>query len=72
MHARIVTVPEAKVAVIAHRGSPDEEHATALRLVSWKIERRQLLSTALTSVEGSEAIPDVYVPIKSGSQQTGR
>ena len=72
MHARIVTVPEAKVAMIAHRGSPDEEHATVLRLVSWKIERRQLSSTTLTSVEDSEAIPDVNVPIRSGLQQTGR
>lgn len=40
LDVQIVTFPETKVAVITHRGSPDEEHATALTLVSWKIERR--------------------------------
>ena len=31
-----------KVALITHLGSPRGEHATALKLVSWKLERRLL------------------------------
>jgi AraC family transcriptional regulator len=35
-----VQFPETKVAAIEHRGSPDEEHATAMKLVAWRIRNR--------------------------------
>ena len=42
MEVKIVTFPETKVALITHLGSPQDEHATALKLVSWKLEKRLL------------------------------
>lgn len=33
---RIVDVPDSRVAVIEHRGPPDEEYGSALRLVAWR------------------------------------
>jgi AraC family transcriptional regulator len=33
---RIVQFPGAKVAVVEHRGPPEEEYASALRLVAWR------------------------------------
>jgi AraC family transcriptional regulator len=42
MDVRIVTFPETRVAIITHSGLPEDEHATALKLVSWKIENRLL------------------------------
>lgn len=35
---RIVTFPETRVASLTHRGSPHDEHVTALQLVAWKRE----------------------------------
>jgi AraC family transcriptional regulator len=46
MDVQIVTFPETRVASIAHRGSPRDEHTTALKLVAWKRERG-LLDQAL-------------------------
>lgn len=34
----IVDFPETKVAVLEHRGAPELEHQTALKLVRWRIE----------------------------------
>jgi DNA gyrase inhibitor GyrI len=42
MNVEIVTFPETRVAVIEHRGAPSLEHATALKLVEWKIQNRLL------------------------------
>lgn len=36
MDVRIVVFPETKVAVVEHRGPPEFEHDTALRLVAWR------------------------------------
>ena len=36
----IVFFPETKVAALEHRGAPEREHETALRLVQWRIENR--------------------------------
>ncbi len=42
MEVRIVTFPETRVASITHEGLPQHEHATAMKLVAWKIENRLL------------------------------
>jgi AraC family transcriptional regulator len=42
MNVEIITFPETRVAVIEHRGSPTLEHATARKLVEWKIQNRLL------------------------------
>ncbi|HEX5125786.1 MAG TPA: GyrI-like domain-containing protein [Rhodocyclaceae bacterium] len=42
MDVRIVIFPETKVASITHLGPPQNEHATVLKLVSWKLEKRFL------------------------------
>lgn len=42
MEVHTVTFPETKVALITHLGSPQDEHATALKLVSWKLAKRLL------------------------------
>lgn len=42
MDVQIVQFPETKVASITHSGSPQDEHVTALKLVSWKLEKRFL------------------------------
>jgi AraC family transcriptional regulator len=42
MHVTIVTFPETRVAAITHRGAPSLEHATARKLIAWKIEHRLL------------------------------
>lgn len=39
MDARIVEFPETRVAAVRHVGPPSLEHATARRLVAWKLER---------------------------------
>jgi AraC family transcriptional regulator len=38
----IVTFPETRVAVVEHRGPPTLEHATARRLIAWKLEHTLL------------------------------
>lgn len=42
MDVQIATFPETKVALITHLGSPHDEHTTARKLVSWKLENRLL------------------------------
>jgi AraC family transcriptional regulator len=42
MHVTIVTFPQTRVAVIGHIGDPSQEHATARKLIAWKIENRLL------------------------------
>jgi AraC family transcriptional regulator len=42
MDVRIVTFPETKVASITHLGSPQDEHVTVAKLVSWRLEKRRL------------------------------
>jgi AraC family transcriptional regulator len=42
MKVELVTFPETKVAVITHVGPPCDEHLTALKLISWKIEKGYL------------------------------
>jgi AraC family transcriptional regulator len=42
MDVRIVTFPETKVASITHVGPPQGEHATARKLIAWKLEHRLL------------------------------
>ena len=42
MHVRIVTFPQTRVAAITHLGSPALEHATARKLIAWKIAHRLL------------------------------
>lgn len=42
MHVSVVTFPQTRVAVITHRGSPADEHATVRKLVAWKLEHRLL------------------------------
>ena len=42
MDVQIVLFPETKVAVIEHVGSPALEHATARKLIAWKLEQRLL------------------------------
>lgn len=37
---RIVQFPETRVAAVEHRGSPDLEHASALKLVQWRLLNR--------------------------------
>jgi AraC family transcriptional regulator len=49
MDVQIVTFPETKVALITHLGSPQDEHATALKLVAWKLEKRLLDSNKYRS-----------------------
>ena len=38
MDVRIVQFPETKVAALEHRGPPDLEHATARKLIAWRLE----------------------------------
>lgn len=42
MEVRIVTFPETRIARLRHEGPTEAEHATALRLVAWKVEQRLL------------------------------
>lgn len=42
MHVTIVTFPLTPVAAISHRGDPSQEHTTARKLITWKIEHRLL------------------------------
>jgi AraC family transcriptional regulator len=42
MDVQIVLFPETKVAAIEHLGSPTLEHATARKLIAWKLEQRLL------------------------------
>jgi len=42
MDVQIVFFPETKVSVVEHLGSPDLEHATARKLIAWKLEHRLL------------------------------
>ena len=42
MQVRIVTFPETRVAAVRHVGPPALEHATARRLIAWKLEHRLL------------------------------
>ena len=42
MQVSIVTFPETRVAAIRHVGPPSQEHATARKLVAWKLEHRLL------------------------------
>lgn len=42
MIVRIVTFPATRVAVIRHRGAPQGEHATARKLIEWKLRHRLL------------------------------
>ncbi len=42
MNVSIVTFPQTKVAAISHVGDPSQEHATARKLIAWKIENRLL------------------------------
>jgi len=37
MEVKIVSFPETKVAVVEHCGSPESEHASARKLIEWKI-----------------------------------
>jgi AraC family transcriptional regulator len=37
VNVQIVTFPETRVAAIEHRGSPNLEHATAGKLIAWKV-----------------------------------
>ena len=40
MDVEIVNFPETKVAVIEHHGSPEREHESVSKLISWRIENR--------------------------------
>lgn len=40
MNVSIVDFPETKVASIFHRGSPETEHDTVMKLVQWKIQKK--------------------------------
>ncbi len=42
MEVRIIAFPETKVAVIEHFGPPALEHATARKLIEWKLANRLL------------------------------
>jgi AraC family transcriptional regulator len=42
MDVEIVVFPATKVAAIEHHGSPEREHDTARKLITWKLERRLL------------------------------
>jgi AraC family transcriptional regulator len=42
MDVQIVVFPETKVAAIEHFGPPALEHATARKLIAWKLEQRLL------------------------------
>jgi len=37
MDVRIVVFPETKVAAVEHFGAPALEHATAKKLIAWKL-----------------------------------
>lgn len=39
MEVRVVTFPQTRVARLTHQGPPEAEHATARRLVAWKLEQ---------------------------------
>jgi AraC family transcriptional regulator len=40
MKVSIVEFPETKVASIVHRGSPETEHDTVMKLIQWKIQNQ--------------------------------
>ena len=40
MDVRIVDFPATPVAAVEHRGPPELEHATARRLIAWRVARR--------------------------------
>jgi AraC family transcriptional regulator len=40
VEVHIVQFPETKVAAIEHRGPPELEHATARKLIEWRIQNR--------------------------------
>lgn len=42
MKVEIVQFPETKVACIEHRGSPELEHQTVQKLITWKLDNRFL------------------------------
>lgn len=42
MDVQIVQFPETRVAAVEHRGSPESEHDTVHRLITWKLEKRFL------------------------------
>jgi AraC family transcriptional regulator len=42
MKVEVVLFTETKVAAIEHFGSPELEHATARKLIAWKLEQRLL------------------------------
>lgn len=65
MDVKIVTFPETKVAVVTHRGSPDDEYAAAMKLVAWKLARRLLdqgkyRSYGLHYTDPRTTLPDRY------------
>ncbi|WP_417214080.1 AraC family transcriptional regulator [Alcanivorax sp.] len=45
MKVSIVEFPETKVASILHKGSPETEHDTVMKLVQWKIQNQYLDQT---------------------------
>lgn len=58
MQVSIVTFPQTRVAAITHRGSPALEHATARKLIAWKIEHRLLDAGRYRSYGLHHADPD--------------
>ncbi|MGR9087173.1 MAG: hypothetical protein ACU841_08875 [Gammaproteobacteria bacterium] len=40
MEVQRVDFPETKVAVLEHKGGPELEHASVLKLIAWRIENR--------------------------------
>lgn len=40
MDVHFVDFPETRVAMITHRGPPEQEHETARRLIAWRIEHQ--------------------------------
>lgn len=40
LNVQIVDFPETKVVALEHRGPPELEHATAMRLVQWRVQHR--------------------------------
>lgn len=40
MDVRIIVFPETRVAAIEHRGPPEQEHQTAMKLIEWRMENR--------------------------------
>jgi AraC family transcriptional regulator len=60
MDVEIVTFPATKVALITHLGSPADEHATARKLVTWKLERRLLDQARYRSYGLHHSDPSAY------------